>query len=246
MSDKNLPAGRTEEPAGYYRTAPDKQVVIKRTEEQQRIVDEYFIVKKYKVTTCDPELQKKANTAKLVSNILLWPGIGLAVLGIAVDMILLTVIGAIAAIAGIVCKVVNKKLIKRFEESIKVTVGPKKLMSDEEYEQLVREKIESMNIAELGLEKLGLDPDQVKEINPIIIQDQVITDTSFTVRNETTHALHSSTQYVTYLYFTDEELFVYKIQFDMCCNTQDEWTSEFFYKDICDVSSYTRLWVMKN
>ena len=95
------------------------------------------------------------------------------------------------------------------------------------------------------MDRLGLDPDQVKEIRPIVIRDKVINKTSLTVSSEKDRSIHSSTQHVTYLYFTDEQLFVYKIQFDMCCNMQDEWASEFFYKDICDVSSYTSRNVLK-
>ena len=90
-----------------------------------------------------------------------------------------------------------------------------------------------------------LSPFNEDGINKMNDYDKVIKNTSLTVRNKNNNSLHSSTQHVTYLYFTDEQLFVYKIQFDMCCNMQEEWASEFFYKDICDVSSYTRKNVLK-
>ena len=228
---------KVEREKGYYRYQNDNQVVIKRNEEQQRIKDEYFVVKNIETTTCDSSLKKKAKKIKSISSAMLWIGIILGAIGIIGDKTALLVIGIMSVVASIVCRVVNSKLLKKFQESIKVTVAPKKLMTDAEYEELVAKRIEAMNIGQVSLDKLGLDPDQVKEIQPIILKDKVIKDHSFRVKNK--DSLHSSTQHVTYLYFTDEQLFVYKIVFDMCCNMQEEWASEFFYKDICDVSSYT-------
>ena len=238
---------KTEVEAGYYRYQEDNQIVIERTEEQKRIFEQYFVVKNIKTTTCDSDLQKKAGTVRLISNLLLIPGIILGIIGAIKmdDSKALLAVGIILAIVGIVLKFVASSFKKRFEESIKVTVAPKKLMSDAEFEGLVKAKIDAMNVAQLGLERLGLDAEQVREINPIVLSDKVIKNTSLTVRNKNNNSLHSSTQHVTYLYFTDEQLFVYKIQFDMCCNMQEEWASEFFYKDICDVSSYTRKNVLK-
>lgn len=236
---------KTEVVSGYYRYQDDDQIVIKRTNEQQRIFEEYFVVKNIKTTICESALKKKAKTLKIVSNILLWSGIILGANVFFGGETALGVIGVLEVIAAIVCKIFSSQTMKKFEASIKVSVAPKKLMTDEEFEQLVDAKIEAMNIAQLGLDKLGLDPDQVKEIHPIVLRDKVIDETSLTVRNKEDHSVHSSTQHVTYLYFTDEQLFVYKIQFDMCCNMQEEWASEFFYKDICDVSSYTSRNVLK-
>ena len=236
---------KTEVVSGYYRYQDDDQIVIKRSDEQQRIFEQYFVVKNIKTTTCDSSLKKKAKTISTVSNVLLWPGIILGAIGLIGDKKALLVIGIIAVVSSIICRIVGSNTLKKFNDSIKVTVAPKKLMNDEEYEKLVDEKIESMNIAQLGLDRLGLDPDQVSDIHPIVLRDKVINENSLTVRNKEDRTVHSSTQHVTYLYFTDEQLFVYKIQFDMCCNMQDEWASEFFYKDICDVSSKTSRNVLK-
>lgn len=230
--------GQSESDCGYYRYQEDNQVVIKRTEEQQRIFEEYFVVRKYK----DVTLKKKAKTLKTVSNWLLWPGIILGVIGFATGKTVLGVMGVVLVVAAIICKIICNKMMAEYNAS---KGSPKKLMTDAEFEKLVEDKIASMDIAKISLEKLGLDPDQVKEIHPIILRDKVIDDHSLTVRNRDNNSVHSSTQHVTYLYFTDEQLFVYKIQFDMCCNMQDEWASEFFYKDICDVSSYTSRNILK-
>ncbi len=236
-------------PSGWYRTQDVEQPVITRTEEQQRIVDEYFIIRNYTTTNCISAYKKKHKTMKLISNFVLPIGLVLAGINLiktgfdfkAAFENAWFIIGLITTVGGIVCKIVANNFKKKFEESIKRKTAPKKVMTDAEFEQLVTEKIESMNIAQLGLDRLGLDSDQVKEIHPIVLSDKVFDEVqSFIVYNEKDGSLHSSTQHVTYLYFTDEQLFIYKIQFDMCCNVQDEWAKEFFYKDICDISSHTK------
>ena len=241
-------------PKGWYRTQNVSQPVVKRTEEQQRIVDEYFIVRKYETTTCVSAYKKKYKRINPIANIIILIGLVVSCVSfIKVDFNFEDawgsswfVIGLFVILGGVICKSVAKSYKNKFDESIKSTTAPKKVMTDEEYEKLVDEKIETMDIAQLGLDRLGLDSDQVKEIHPIVIRDKVIdNDYSFTVYNENDYSVHSSTQHVTYLYFTDEQLFVYKIQFDMCCNVQDEWAHEFFYKDICDIQSYTYKNILK-
>ena len=238
---------KVESVSGYYRYQDDEQIVIKRTPEQQRIFEEYFVVKNYKTVTCDQSLKKKAKKINLISNFLLVPGIVLMPVGLIIsDVRPLAFIGIAGVVISIILKILASKTMKKFEASIKVKVAPKKLMTDAEFEKLVDEKIESMDIVQLGLDKLGLDAWQVKAIHPIVFRDKVIKKNSFTVKNPDDHSVHSSTQYVTYLYFTDEQVYMYKIQFDMCCNAQEEWTSEIYYSDICDISSYTVRNVLKD
>ncbi len=234
------------EEAGYYRKQSVNQKVIKRTPEQQKIFEEYFCVKNYRTRTCDSKLYKKAKAVKNGATALLVVGIVLSVIGILARTSWLIVVGVLSLIGSIVCFIVSNFYQKKFEATKKETIAPKKLMTDKEFEALVEEKIENMNIQQMGLDKLGLDIDQIKEIRPIVLSDKIrIKDQSLIVYSKVDNSTHSSTQYVTYLYFTDEQLFVYKIVFDMCCNIQDEYTSEFFYKDICDVSSHTYKNILK-
>lgn len=239
--------------SGYYYYQEDNQPVIKRSEEQQRIVDEYFIIKNYKTVRCKSDYKKKHKFFNMLGTVLLIVGLVMAGFflireGFSLEYALESagfIIGLVIAVGGVGSKIAAHYFKKEFEKSVNVSVAPKKVMTDSEYELLVNQKIADMNIEELGLCKLGLDPEQIKEIRPIILRDKVIDGKcSLTSRNKD-GSVHSSTQHVTYLYFTDDQLFVYKIQFDMCCNLQKEWASEYFYKDICDVSSYTSVNVLK-
>ncbi|MGN1373556.1 MAG: hypothetical protein ACI4VK_05900 [Candidatus Coproplasma sp.] len=202
----------------YYRWQSDKQIVIERTPEQQRIFDEYFVIKNYVY---------KKKPLLVIGLIALLAGLAAVIAGLFTKPIV-WIIGAAVAVFGII-------LLIAYSKSKKIKPGT--IMTDAEYENLVVEHINKMNVGMMGLHKLGLAVDQVKAIKPVFLRDKVITKTSLKVFNPEDCSMHSSTQYVIVLYFTEEQLFVYKVQFDMCCNMQDEWTKEFFYKDICDFSS---------
>ncbi len=228
-------------PNGYYRYQPDEQPVLERSGAQQRIVDEFFIIQNWKTTTCDPSLKTTAKTFNVL-KVLAWIiGAFLSVISIireGFEMEPLLVCGLIFLAMGVIFWILYKVYRKRFEQSIKHVTEPKRVLSNEEYMELVRQRIEAMDVVSLGMERLGIDPEQVKEVSPIILTDKVVADMSLRYFDNATATLYSSTHHVTLLYFTDEELFVYKLQFDMCCDKQEEWASEFFYQDICDVSSY--------
>ena len=224
---------------GYYRNirANVEQPVIKRTAEQQKIYDEYFVVENYRNTTCDPSAKKTSELLRYISIALAAVGGIITVINIFTGKKGFIIFGILCLIAAIGCVIASKSFFKKFENSIKSSLAPEKLLSHDEYEGLVAKKIEEMNVVQLGLNRLGLDESQVEEVKPIILKDRALIDTSLHVFDSEKGVIHSSTQHVTLLYFTNEELFVYKIEFDMCCNKQQEWTSEFFYEDICDITT---------
>lgn len=220
---ENAPVDLTAEqkPVGnsYYRWQQDRQPVIERNAEQQKIFDEYFVIKN--------EIHKNKYFL-IIGAIAALIGVVLVLSALAAGVALL--------IVGIIIFLVGAVLLVLYFVNVKTE--PKTVMTDEEYEHLVEERIKLMDVRKMGLEKLELDEEEIKEVEPIVIRDKDIIGSSLKVFNSDNKALHSSTQYVILLFFTDEQLLVYKLQFDMCCNLQIELTSEFFYKDICDVSSH--------
>ncbi len=225
----NLPSSNGPAPdfigdnAEYCRWCRDTQPVIERTSEQQRLVDKYFIVRN------DVTSNKMLLGACVVAALV---GIILAVVYFVNGMktVALIIAGAILIAAAFI-------LYKLYKNSFHRT-PPSDLISHEAYEQAVRDKIKEMNVEQMGLAHLGLDADQVREIKPIVFTDYEVIGTSLRVYEAAKKRVHSSTQTVMLIYFTDEQLFVYKLQFDMCCNKQEEWTSEYFYSDICDIATY--------
>ncbi len=212
----------------YYRYQVDNQPCVARTSEQAKIFNEYFVI-------ANKKFEKKwANIAAIIAAIV---GVVMILVGLVSGVLLDAGLkGKVCAVFGLICLFVAPGLFSYYNKTIKW--GPKSVMTDEEYKRRVAEKIAAMRIADRALRQLGLDEEQVREIEPIVLQDKVVDKISLTVYNELERTLYSSTQSVMYIYFTDDQLYVYKIQFDMCCNVVDEWTSEFFYTDICDVSSH--------
>ncbi len=201
----------------YFRYQEDRQPVVERTPEQKKIFDEYFVI----------ENEAFGKTPLLIVGlVLLVVGVILALAGMKTAALIVT--GCIAAVIGVICVICYFKY---------KTYKPKTVMTDAEYEAFVKKKIEELDVPKLGMERLGLDPDEVREVRPIVLKDKVIVPTSLEVYDSEKGVIHSSTQWVAVLYFTDDQLLAYKLQFDMCCSKRDEWMSEFFYSDICDVST---------
>ncbi len=232
---------RMEAVHNFYRKQSQVQadVVIDRDEEQQRIFENYFHVLNYRTTTCNPLLKAMADLFMVLFLGGLISGLVGFIFGLINEETFGIVLGVIFLIAAVVFIILKISFQKKFEQTIKSTIAPKDLISHEEYEELVAKKVASLNLPSLSLDKLGVDDSQVGEVRPIILRDKSHTDISMTVFNRDDHSIHSSTQHVTVIYFTNDQLFVYKIRFDMCCNVQTEWTSEFFYQDICDISTKT-------
>lgn len=224
------------EEQGYYRYQDDKQDVINRTKEQQRIFEEYFVVKNYLTTTCDLELKKRAKCAGGISVFLLILGLTLLLVGFINNISSIMVVAVITLVAFLFAIIAYAIYNKQFRDSLNQYTAPKKLMSDAEFEKLVEAKMDKMNIEQRSVDRICFEPKLKNKIQPIVVRDKVIDDKSLTVYNKDDGTLHSSTQHVTYFYFGEDRIYFYKVQFDMCCNSRCEWLDEILYSDICDIS----------
>ena len=218
----------------FYRKQAQTQsdVVCKRNEEQERIFMNYFHVVNYRTTTCTPLFKALADSFVILVIGCIIAGVCGLIFGI-IDEV------GFGVALGVVFLILKVMYQKKFEATIKSTIAPLNLISHDEYEELVEQRINQMNLSSISLEKLGIDDSQVAEVRPIILRDKAIIDTSMKTYDPEDGMIHSSSQHVTLIYFTDDQLFVYKVLFDMCCNLKTEWTSEFFYQDICDISTKT-------
>ena len=111
--------------------------------------------------------------------------------------------GVALLIVGIIIFLVGAVLLVLYFVNVKTE--PKTVMTDEEYEHLVEERIKLMDVRKMGLEKLGLDEEEIKEVEPIVIRDKDIIGSSLKVFNSDNKALHSSTQYVILLDVSSHE-----------------------------------------
>ena len=225
----------------FYRKQKQTQsdVVCKRNEEQENLFMNYFHVVNYRTTTCSPVLKALADSFFMLMIGFAIGGLCGLIFGIIDEVSFGIALGVIFLVGAVVSLILRVLYQKKFEATVKSTIAPLNLISHDEYEALVEKRIESMNLYPISLEKLGIDDSQVEEVRPIILRDKSIIDTSMKTYDPEDGTIHSSTQHVTVIYFTNDQLFVYKVLFDMCCNLKTEWTSEFFYQDICDISTKT-------
>lgn len=111
-----------------------------------------------------------------------------------------------------------------------------KNISDEEYDQLVRDKCASLNLKQKALDKTGIDESQVKEIAPIEFQHWHY-DKNTRVKRGKDGKYRTSSYQVTWMFFSDKQVFVYQYTFNMDEDGKKERTEEYFYKDITNFST---------
>jgi len=108
----------------------------------------------------------------------------------------------------------------------------KKPMSAEEYHAKVRAKAKSFNPIQRGLKKFGVDAEEVSEIKPVDIY-------GYDYEGNYLIGLGglSSKYEVTVLYFSDKQIYVYNLVFDMLSNSLKERAEEYFYKDVTNITT---------
>ena len=104
-------------------------------------------------------------------------------------------------------------------------------MSDEDYDSQVVAKQQALNLKKKALKKLGIDESDVQEVSPVEFvgfnYDGDYMATKF----------YSSKYETTWLFFSENQIFMYNYIFDMTSQSKWERTEEYFYKDITKFSS---------
>ena len=112
-------------------------------------------------------------------------------------------------------------------------------VTDEEYDSAVYNKFKSIDITQTALEKIGLDEDQVNEIQPVSFHGYRV-DKEAAEKTGKDGKLRTSKYDATVLFFSDSQVFMYQQIFDMIDGTKLEYTLEYFYKDIVSFSTSTK------
>ena len=137
----------------------------------------------------------------------------------------------VAAPRGAVLKGEAEELWKKyFTAAPKKGCGKKKGMSDADYMKRVHAKLEKFNPKARGLEKFGLEPEEVSEIAPIDIYGFNWVDAAVSPSY-----LCSSRYEVTWIYFSDKQLYAYTLEIDMLSDSYYETLREYFYSDVTSV-----------
>ena len=129
----------------------------------------------------------------------------------------------------------QKKVIKYFLDT--GCLAELTRMKDEEYEQMVMSKLNSLNLKQKALGKIGLDEDQVKEIAPVFINGYNFYDDEALVRIGNDDRVRSSKYDGAWLLFSDSHVYVYIYTLDMASDGKRETTEEYYYKDVTNLST---------
>lgn len=111
-----------------------------------------------------------------------------------------------------------------------------KKISDEEYQQLVQSRYASVNFKQKALDKIGLDESQVNEIPPQEFKGWLKEGNVMRKRGKD-NIVRSSAFQVSWVFFSDDQLYVYQYTFNMNDDGNKETTEEYFYKDVTNFST---------
>jgi len=114
-----------------------------------------------------------------------------------------------------------------------------KTISDEQYDELVKNTLNKFNFKQKALDKIGLDESELKEIDPVQLENW-----AYGKENNVSYAKRckdgnwrSSAYQVSWLFFSSTQVYLYQntIHFDK--DDKKVKTEEYFYKDITNFST---------
>ena len=126
------------------------------------------------------------------------------------------------------------------QKVIKYFIAPEgcfsKNISDAEYDQMVVDKYTSLNLKQKALDKIGVDESQVNEIAPCEFKNYT-DEGNIRLKRGKDGKFRSSAYQVTWLFFSDKQVYVYQHTFNLDEDGKKERTEEYFYKDVTNFSS---------
>lgn len=110
-------------------------------------------------------------------------------------------------------------------------------ISDQDYESMLRAKLNSIDVKQKALNKIGVDESQVNEIEPVHFEGYLFDDKKAYARLGKDHIWRSSAYQISWIFFSDTQVYVYQYTFNMDEDGKKESTEEYFYRDITNFST---------
>jgi len=126
----------------------------------------------------------------------------------------------------------QKKVIKYFVGTGCLAAFSK--ISDKEFDNILYRKVSSYDIQQMALERLGLETDQIKAIDPILL-DGYVTTSALSCLGADMVPRYSEYS-LTCLLFSDAQLYRYTFIFSLIDDSTLEYTDEYFYADVTALS----------
>ena len=110
-------------------------------------------------------------------------------------------------------------------------------LTDEQYESMVLAKAQSMDFKKRALSKIGLDESEVNEIEPVHLEGYHFDEKRTYAKMGKDRKWRSSAYQISWLFFSNTQVYVYQYTFNMDEDGKKENTEEYFYKDITNFST---------
>ncbi len=110
-------------------------------------------------------------------------------------------------------------------------------VKDDEYDQLVAQKIQSIDWKRKALNKIGIDESQVNEVEPIHLESYYFDEKNTIARLGADKKWRSSHYQISWVFASDTHIYIWQYTFSMIDDTKKEKTEEYFYKDITNFST---------
>lgn len=109
-------------------------------------------------------------------------------------------------------------------------------MSDDEYREIVSKTRGADDYKQRALSKVGVDEDMVQEIPPVTFEG-FSPYVCYAKKDEKTGKWLTSKYEITWLFFGEEQVYLYSYAFSLDDGSKKEETNEYFYKDITSFST---------
>lgn len=138
---------------------------------------------------------------------------------------------------------VQKKIINFFFSDLKGCLEPISGMDVQAYQTLVQERIDSLDTKQMAFKKLGIDEEEVREITPVCFGGYVFNDNVDNLVAQASSDFWVSSDYtITWIFFSEYEVFVYQYTFSMISDSEKENTMQFSYKDITSFTASSEIY----
>lgn len=107
---------------------------------------------------------------------------------------------------------------------------------DYDFDKNKAKQISALNLKQKAFNKLGIDEDQVKEVDPICLEGPVYKNSTYRRRGADQVNRYSAYQ-VTYIFCSSDQVYAYQYTINLDSDEKKERTEEYFYKDITNFTS---------
>ena len=173
-------------------------------------------------STTEKYFKKPGCLIKFLRVVFTFVGIIVAMAVFAINSVFYKFLG-IAFVIAIICKICNDYIRNK--------------VSDAEYDKAVQSVLGFLK--EQALEKLVLDEDEVSEVEPILFGGYNFSN--YTLSKQGKDGIWRTNKYeVVYLFFSQNEVHCYTLEFSTSESKTRESTDVYFYKDVVSVSTCSK------